>query len=149
MLFFLNILGELNWKNGSNFTAIIFKEKKNTWTFMNVFSVYPIMQEIGLSCVSAVVFCRLMKTPVSFLKPLKEVLTTSTQRPTFKQKNLIFKFKKSAASLVPHQNEAPPDGYQVKKQKAPRHTCLFVLMLLKQAMYWSLCSCQTSLSHGL
>uniref|UniRef100_A0A803VMY2 Karyopherin subunit alpha 3 n=1 Tax=Ficedula albicollis TaxID=59894 RepID=A0A803VMY2_FICAL len=99
----------------------------------------------SVSCVKG----RSMKTPVSFLKPLKEVLTTLTQRPTFKQKNLIFKLKKSAASLVPHQYEAPPDGYQVKKQKAPRHTCLFVLMLLKQAMYWSLCSCQTSLSHGL
>lgn len=147
MLFFLSIFEELNWKNWSNFTAII-KKKKKTWAFVNFFSVYPVMQGTGLSCVSVVV-CRSMKTPVSFLKPLKEVLTTLTQRPTFKQKNLIFKFKKSAASLVPHQYEAPPDGYQVKKQKAPRHTCLFVLMLLKQAMYWSLCSCQTSLSHGL
>lgn len=93
-VFFLNIFEELNWKNWSNFIAIIFKKKRKDGTFVNLFYIYWIVQGIGLSCIFVVVFHRLMKIPVSFLKPLKEVLTTLTQQPTFKQKNLIFKFKK-------------------------------------------------------
>ena len=55
-----------------------------------------------------------MKILASFPKQHKEVLTTLIQRPTFKQKNSIFKF-----SWVQHlshiEYEAPPDGYQVTK----------------------------------
>lgn len=91
MLFFLNIFEELNWKNWSNFIAIIVKKTPNICeSLLCVLNC----EGIGVSRIFVVVLYRSMKIPVSFLKPLKEVLTTLTQRPTFKQKNLIFKFKK-------------------------------------------------------
>lgn len=78
----------------SNFIAIIFflKERKKNISesllyILNCAGNWPLMY--FYCCIF-----RSTKTLVSFLKPLKEVLTTLTQQPTFKQKNLIFKLKK-------------------------------------------------------
>lgn len=62
---------------------------------MNLFYEYQIVLGTDVQQIVVVVlFDRSMRIPVSFLKPLKEVLTILTRQPTFKQKNLIFKFKK-------------------------------------------------------
>lgn len=93
MLFFLNIFEELSWKNWCNFIAIMFKKKRKEEHLWISSTCTELRRDLA-SCIFVVVFYRSMKIPVSFLKPLKEVLTTLIQQPTFKQKNLIFKFKK-------------------------------------------------------